>query len=277
MEYMLYESHCSFDSSTCCLYSGIGSALHTHVNFYEFCLFTSGNYRNTYKNQEAILSPGYLLFYKPGEAHELIPMEEGSEHCSFIIEREYFEEHWKNYWQAKAYYGDISTLPTSFCKEIPMAQYMYLSQLASALAYNFSPESRPISDQFLDTLLFTVCNTLPMGTRVGVDYYVNELIRCFDACRLLELEISEICNSFPVSQRALSEHFKATTGYAMLEYRNKKKMEYAAHLLQKDNYSVSIVADKLKISCQSYFIRQFKKQFGMTPKQYQMLYRKDNM
>ena len=61
----------------------------------------------------------------------------------------------------------------------------------------------------------------------------------------------------------------------MLEYRNKKKMEYAAHLLQKDNYSVSSVADKLKISCQSYFIRQFKKQFGVTPKQYQMLYRKD--
>ena len=58
----------------------------------------------------------------------------------------------------------------------------------------------------------------------------------------------------------------------MTEYRNKRRMEYAAHLLGKEAYTVSKVADILHITCQSYFIKQFKKQFGMTPKQYQLRY-----
>ena len=60
----------------------------------------------------------------------------------------------------------------------------------------------------------------------------------------------------------------------MTEYRNKRRMEYAAHLLEKENYSISAVSDILHISCQSYFIKQFKKQFGITPKQYQTLSQK---
>lgn len=274
MEYMLYDSHCSFDSPTCCLYGSASASTHCHLDFYEFCLFASGRYRNIYKNEEEILSSGHLIFYKPGESHELISLEEG-EHYAFIVKKEYFEKHWEQFRQIKDYYSDISTLPTSFSKELPVAQYMYLSQLASAVAYNFSPESRPIADQLLDNLIFAVRNVIPFGTMVGVDYYVNDLIRCFDACRILETDISEICAQFPVSQRAVSEHFKRITGCTMLEYRNKKKWEYAAYLLQKENYSVATVANMLNISNQSYFIRQFKKQFGMTPKQYQMLYRKD--
>ena len=276
MEHMYYDTHCSFDSPTCCVHSNAATDTHCHVDFYEFCIFTSGRHRNTYKNNETVLPSGNILFYKPGESHKVVPMDEKSEHYSFIVKDSFFEEHWRRFWQIKSYYGDIESLPVTICKELPMAQFMYLSQLANALAFTFLPETKPIAEHLLDSLLFAICNDIPSGTLIGIDFYVNDLIRCFDACRILDTEITEICASFPVSQRALSEHFKEITGCTMLEYRNKRKMEYAAHLLQKDNYSVTSVANELKITCQSYFIRQFKKQFGITPKQYQMLYRKKN-
>lgn len=275
MQYLTYKSQCPYESPTYCLYNGCNSPLHCHVDFYEFGLIINGAYRNIYKNQETLCSSGHLLFYKPGEAHELISDKPGSEHCSLIIKKDYFEEYFEKYWQSRQYCGDISTLPQSFSKEISGTQTIYLSQLASALAYNISPERRCISEQFLDTLLFALFNTIPIGSTVGIEMYINDSIRQFDAYKRLDMEIADICASYPITQRTFLEHFKRLTNYTMVEYRNIKRMEYAAHLLRKENYSIAAVSNMINVSCQSYFIKQFKKQFGMTPKQYQMLHRKN--
>lgn len=82
---------------------------------------------------------------------------------------------------------------------------------------------------------------------------------------------------YPLSQTALINDFKKLTGYTIVQYRNIKRMEYAADYLVKSNYSVTAIANALNISSLGYFSQQFKKQFGMTPTEYQRLHQKKSV
>lgn len=271
MEYITYESQRPFGANTYCQRGSSSIPLHCHVDFYEFALFPTSKYKNIYRQEEEVCTFGTILFFQPGESHRLISLTSDSEHFSFIIKKDYFENYFKNIWPLRKHYCTLDELPLFISKKVSPTQFMYLSQLASALAFKFSPESFSIAEQLLNNLLFAILENVPPGTTEGCDFYVNELIRCFDSCSHLEADLTSIVAHFPVSYPTLSNHFKKVTGYTMTEYRNKRRMEYAAHLLQKENYTISKVADILHISCQSYFIKQFKKQFGITPKQYQTL------
>lgn len=277
MEYITYESQLPFRADMYCQRGNSSIPLHCHVDFYEFALFTTGKYKNIYKQEEEVCTFGTILFFQPGESHRLISLASNSDSFSFTIKKDYFENYFENIWPLRKHYVTLDALPLFISKKVSLAQFMFLSQLASALAYNISPESFSISEQLLSNLLFAILDDIPLGNTEGIDFYINDLIRCFDSCSYLETDIASIVAHFPVSYQTLSNHFKKLTGYTMTEYRNKRRMEYAAHLLEKENYSISAVSDILHISCQSYFIKQFKKQFGITPKQYQTLSQKNSI
>lgn len=62
--------------------------------------------------------------------------------------------------------------------------------------------------------------------------------------------------------------FKKTTGKSILEYVTEKRIELAVTLLQQKNYNNEILAEKTGYISSNYFIRQFKKCMGMTPREY---------
>lgn len=66
-------------------------------------------------------------------------------------------------------------------------------------------------------------------------------------------------------QRELSQH-----GVTYTRLANQMKAEAAQQLLLKDNTSVADVARLLKYEHSSHFIRAFKKETDITPKQYQL-------
>lgn len=62
--------------------------------------------------------------------------------------------------------------------------------------------------------------------------------------------------------------FKKTTGMSILEYVTKERMEQAKRLLETTKYNNDIVAEKVGYVSANYFIKQFKKAYGMTPREY---------
>ena len=82
-------------------------------------------------------------------------------------------------------------------------------------------------------------------------------------------------NDYPVSSTTLIRDFKKLTGKTIVQYRNAKRMEYAAQLLEEENYPITMIANMLNISSLGYFSKQFQSYYGMTPKQYQLRYRKN--
>lgn len=70
----------------------------------------------------------------------------------------------------------------------------------------------------------------------------------------------------------VSRLFSSEMGVTISTYITQKKIESAANLLQFSNYSSLEISNYLNFSSQSYFIKQFKKYIGITPKEYHRRY-----
>lgn len=62
--------------------------------------------------------------------------------------------------------------------------------------------------------------------------------------------------------------FKKTTGMSILEYVTRERMEQAKNLLENTKYNNDIIAEKVGYVSANYFIKQFKKAYGITPREY---------
>ena len=71
--------------------------------------------------------------------------------------------------------------------------------------------------------------------------------------------------------------FKKTTGMSILEYVTKERIEAAKSLLKNTVFNNDMIAEKVGYVSANYFIRQFKRNCGMTPREYRKKIKKENM
>lgn len=62
--------------------------------------------------------------------------------------------------------------------------------------------------------------------------------------------------------------FRRETGHTFIEYLNEYRISYAGYLLKESSESIGTIALKCGFDNFSYFIRLFKKKYGLTPKEY---------
>lgn len=84
--------------------------------------------------------------------------------------------------------------------------------------------------------------------------------------------VKDIADYVSCSVPYLSRLFHAETGVTVSKYIMDKKIEAAANMLQFSDYSSLEISNYLQFSSQSYFIKQFKKHIGITPKEYRGKY-----
>jgi YesN/AraC family two-component response regulator len=77
------------------------------------------------------------------------------------------------------------------------------------------------------------------------------------------------------SMTTLSKLIKQKTGYTFKELLQGKRFQMAVHLLHDTKLSIEEIALDVGYENQSYFFRQFKKRYGMTPHKYRKEYIKD--
>jgi len=81
------------------------------------------------------------------------------------------------------------------------------------------------------------------------------------------LYLDVIAQRFSISKYHLSRYFRKQTGFTLAQYITKEKLAKAIALLE-SGYSVANIAAKLAYSSDTHFISVFKKNCGITPKQY---------
>lgn len=86
------------------------------------------------------------------------------------------------------------------------------------------------------------------------------------------LTVQEIADSLHMNRSYLSSLFKKETGIGINEFIRSEKIKAAANMLKFSEYSYSDIAEYFGFASQSHFIQCFKKQTGMSPKEYRMKY-----
>lgn len=264
-----FEKHCNADSPFFCNFGRAGLRMHCHTDFYEICLIASGSYEHTYDDSTHICKLGTILFSGPGESHSLIATSNESYHYAFILKKDFFEDFCK-----QNQHNAQEILDTPFLtKKVSGIQLSYLTRLVSNLTYTTDQELLPLVKLFLSNVLFACFDKMPLMAANMNKIYAVDLCQLFNNYEGLDEDISNLYKQYPISRTALISDFKDLTGYTIVQYRSIKRMEYASHLLSDANYSVTDICNILNIENPSYFSQQFKKQYGVAPKQYQLQYR----
>ncbi len=88
-----------------------------------------------------------------------------------------------------------------------------------------------------------------------------------------KIMIQEVADFLSLSVSYLSRLFKSEVGLNISEYIIKQKIKAAEGMLRSSSQSSTEISYILHFSSQSYFTKVFKKYTGMTPKEYQKLYK----
>ena len=82
------------------------------------------------------------------------------------------------------------------------------------------------------------------------------------------LTVTEIADYAALNAQYMMRLFKKRTGISVLEYVTNCRMEKAKELLRSTDWNNEIVSEKLGYASSGYFIKLFKKTFGMTPREF---------
>jgi AraC-like DNA-binding protein len=82
-----------------------------------------------------------------------------------------------------------------------------------------------------------------------------------------KISVHDVAKKVFMSERTFTRKFKSETGFSFELWRNMALLQFATELLA-DGLSVSVAAEKIGFESVSAFIASFKKEFGITPKQY---------
>ena len=86
------------------------------------------------------------------------------------------------------------------------------------------------------------------------------------------LNVGALASSYNVSDEHFIRSFKVYCGLTPLAYRQKCRVEYAKRLLSGSTLSISAVAEACGFDDPLYFSRFFKKQTGLSPREYRDMY-----
>ena len=86
-----------------------------------------------------------------------------------------------------------------------------------------------------------------------------------------KFSVSEIHTALHISEPYLRKIFKRTTGMTLSGFLIHTRLSKSAMLLRSHDYSIRELCDRTGYSDEVYFVREFKKHFGVPPKKYRKL------
>lgn len=120
-------------------------------------------------------------------------------------------------------------------------------------------------------MVFTFAKTMHnLKRNFGTSNYIRKAIGYITDNFNKPIRISEIADFIGISEKYLSTLFKKETGTSLVSYIEQIRLQEACRLLSYTDLSYGNIADNLSFSSQSYFIKQFKKKYGLTPMQYRV-------
>ena len=246
-------------------FQSVDSYLHRHGDYYEIILGISGVYEHTYNGDKTNLSRGTLLLLTPYSVHQLYTEPMQATHFVVCIEQNYFKEFVDQHFP-KFSSNALPELSTVYLNE---KETEYLEFLCHQLC---TPRpSEHTSEKITYLTLMNVFTQMSKQRNESV-YYVDRILSILSNPVNLNISAKHLCEQFSESTPTILKNFKKQTGYTIVQYKNKKKMEMATEMLRNSSTPITDIAYDLHYESLSYFLRAFKQEYGITPTEYRQKY-----
>ena len=249
----------------------------TH-DYWELVYIDRGSAIVTADEHRMSLSQGEIVFHKPGESHS-IASDPADPPTVFIITFRCDSE------DMKFFCGRRMNVPTPLRK--------YISEMLSdgQEAYRFAEDSPYVvelkrredgvfgSEQLLklnlEMLLLklirsTVLPKIENAENKRYEGLTGEIMDILTNNVYGNVTVDAISKTLGFSRTHVSSVFKKNCGKTITQYLTELKISEAKYLIRKELYNISQISDFLCYDNAHYFCRVFKKETGMTPKQYSL-------
>ncbi|GKX66672.1 AraC family transcriptional regulator [Inconstantimicrobium mannanitabidum] len=131
------------------------------------------------------------------------------------------------------------------------------------------PDYEFVSKTLLQQLIFEIYrNKKRENHNYSVSLKIENIIKYMRENINAKITLNELSNSAQLSPTYLSRVFKDNTGYSIIEFFNKMKIDKAKELIIDGNKKVKEVANEVGFSDEFYFSRIFKKMEGISPTEF---------
>ncbi len=250
----------------------------TH-DFWEFLYVDKGEVGITSEDEVYQLKQGQIVFHKPNQFHDVFCNGKISPNL-LVVSFDCNDESMK-FFEDKILKIDknLSTYLTTIINESEKAFINNLGDpyfkelVVSAKAPKYSLDLIALS---LETFLINLLNdSIEVNTNSQVSIHEKEnqrrvqlVITYLEENININITLENICNHCSMSRSLIQKLFKDDTGWSVMEYFYRLKIEEAKRLIRNGTNNFTQIADKLGYSTIHYFSRQFKKIVGMSPSEY---------
>lgn len=246
---------------------------------WEFVFVESGKMSALADDKKYIIKSGEMICHKPMEFHNLNPYHSDATaiifcfHCEDEKMRFFDNKILSVNQRQRLYLSDIITHAEAYFDpkdplDIAKDGFMTKKEESAAFHLQFIQNS-------IELLLLSLYSSRSLDVELRVNSYTQHLKRkklSGDIRAYLEdnldkpVHLSELASRFSYSASTLKTVFKEETGYSIIAYYNKLRLDTAKRLLLEKNHSVSEIAYTLGFHTPSHFSSFFKKMSGLSPR-----------
>lgn len=236
--------------------------VHTHADFYELFVLAGGDFYHYYNGEERRIGRNTVYFFKPGESHGIIRATPQSVHFSFFAKPSFFQR----FFEENAFLRNAFGRKNCISCRLTDVEYAYIYKLANALVHQEDEQQRV--SLFLYNMISLLMLRNETGSKEEKNDYVVDLVTKLNNYTYLTTKVQDIYSQYPVARCKLIKDFKEYTGMTIVQYQKKQKLSHAAQLLSNSDYQITQIAEIVGFDSLSHFLRIFKEEYTMTPKEY---------
>ena len=251
-----------------------GYPLHWHEEFEIICV-TDGTVQIQVLSEKYNCVQGDIVLIPPGAVHKIQQIQEKS--CVYynilfklsLLENDEEGYMFKKYFEPLIIENQLIHYLPSGC-ELNDEVYPIINRLLVSREKKYLNQELVIKAHLfmlIEKLQFAIKKDFPSSWNAPQISRLKPVLTMISEKYAQDITVDDAANLCAMSQTYFMKFFKKMTGMTFVEYLTSVRMEQAQRLLKTSSDSVSQIAEECGFHNFSYFIRSFKKHFGVTPNQ----------
>lgn len=201
--------------------------------------------------------------------HDTILIEPGSRHRYQAAQKDPFELVWANFFcnYMDSYLSGIGLKGNPVVREAPCEEQMLKIVEMGMNDPNNDHICFPVM-RLVDEILLILAEKAYFEVKKTSSRLSHAIKDLLDECVYGKIDVSGAAEKLHISKSSLYREFTKSFGIGPHQYVLQKKVDLAKTLLQRTNFSVKDIADKLSFSDEFYFSNLFKQKTGVSPTAY---------
>ncbi len=248
------------------VWTSSNSFFHTHENYLEIFIVTSGKLLHQFGEQTTVMKTGDAFLVFPGQYHQHRPYKNyTSQHINLTCSLPFAAA------LCKANFGQEQPVFPRQLIHLSEGEFAVIMNMQNVILRSQTDEHLNVTLRAMLSFLlgfFYVPEQTPARSESLPKWLVQFLHKLQDIDFSDPVHLSDLYAMSGYSQSTLSRYFKQYMDQTLVSYINDLKLNHACNQLKNTTFTLSEIAKSSGFESYPHFSRLFKRHFGLTPQQY---------